>query len=229
MGARPILSARGVSKGFVMGGERIAVLEQLELEVATGETVAILGPSGSGKSTLLGLLAGLEAPDQGEIALGGQVLTTLSQAALTRYRSLHLGIVFQQFHLMRHLSALENVMLPLEIGGVATATARQRALRTLEEVQLGHRLRHFPHQLSGGECQRVAIARALTVAPDLLLADEPSGNLDSHTGDQVMGLLFERVRAQGHSLILVTHNEEQAQLCDRILDLSQGRLVGRQP
>jgi putative ABC transport system ATP-binding protein len=220
----PILEATEVSKGFSLAGQRIDVLSGLELRVGTGETVAILGPSGSGKSTLLSLLAGLEPPDSGRISLRGQVLTTLSQAELTRYRARHLGIVFQQFHLMRHLSALENVMLPLEIAGVSVREARKKAEVTLNHVQLGHRLGHFPHQLSGGESQRVAIARALTVEPELMLADEPSGNLDRQTGDQVMGLLFELVRARGHSLILVTHNEEQAALCDRVLHLHDGQL-----
>jgi len=219
-----ILRVQDVWKGFQLGGQRIDVLQGLSLEVAAGETIAILGPSGSGKSTLLGLLAGLDPPDQGTIALRGQVLTTMDQAALTRYRARHLGIVFQQFHLMRHLNAIENVMLPLEIAGVSHRQARTQAEVALTQVQLNHRLDHFPHQLSGGECQRVAIARALAVEPELMLADEPSGNLDRKTGEQVMELLFALVRNGSRSLILVTHNEEQAQLCDRVLHLSDGRL-----
>ncbi|MBF2053828.1 MAG: ABC transporter ATP-binding protein [Candidatus Sericytochromatia bacterium] len=220
-----ILAARHVHKGFVMGGQKIEVLKGLDLQLLAGETLAILGPSGSGKSTLLGLLAGLETPDSGEIALRGEVLSELDQAALTRYRARYLGIVFQQFHLMRHLSALENVMLPLEIAGQSGRTVRQRAVELLEQVRLGHRLDHYPHQLSGGECQRVAIARALSPEPELILADEPSGNLDQETGEQVMGALFEMVRAQGRSLILVTHNPEQAMRCDRQLHLQHGQLV----
>jgi putative ABC transport system ATP-binding protein len=220
-----ILAARGIHKGFVMGGQKIEVLKDLTLNLVAGETLAILGPSGSGKSTLLGLLAGLETPDQGEIVLRGEVLSQLDQAALTRYRARHLGIVFQQFHLMRHLSALENVMLPLEIAGQSGRAVRQRAVELLEQVRLGHRLDHYPHQLSGGECQRVAIARALSPEPELILADEPSGNLDQETGEQVMGALFEMVRAQGRSLILVTHNPEQAKRCDRQLYLQHGQLV----
>ncbi len=219
-----ILKAQNVSKGFSLAGQKIDVLRDLQLTVTAGETLAILGPSGSGKSTLLSLLAGLEPPDSGSISLNGQLLTAFNQAELTRYRAKHLGIVFQQFHLMRHLSALENVMLPLEIAGIGVKAARQQATETLEQVKLSHRLGHFPHQLSGGECQRVAIARALTVAPELMLADEPSGNLDRQTGDQIMGLLFELVRERGHSLILVTHNEEQAKLCDRVLHLTEGQL-----
>lgn len=219
-----ILSVQDVWKGFQLGGQQIDVLQGLNLDVAEGETIAIVGPSGSGKSTLLGLLAGLDPPDKGTIALRGQVLTTLDQAALTRYRARHLGIVFQQFHLMRHLNAIENVMLPLEIAGTPHRQARQQAEVALTQVQLSHRLDHFPHQLSGGECQRVAIARALAVEPELMLADEPSGNLDRKTGEQVMELLFDLVRNGSRSLILVTHNEEQAHLCDRVLHLSDGKL-----
>ena len=212
-----VLDVQDLSKGFALGGQQIQVLQQLNLQLSQGERVAILGPSGSGKSTLLGLLAGLESPDSGDIVLQGQSLSALNQEALTRYRARHLGIVFQQFHLMRHLTALENVLLPLEITGAAAASSRQ--------VGLSHRMHHFPHQLSGGECQRVAMARALSTEPPLLLADEPSGNLDVETGEQVMTLLFDVLKQHQSSLILVTHNPEQATRCDRRLSLQHGQLV----
>lgn len=221
-----VLEVKDLSKGFALGGQQIQVLQQLNLDLAQGERVAILGPSGSGKSTLLGLLAGLESPDSGDIVLQGQSLMALNQEALTRYRARYLGIVFQQFHLMRHLTALENVLLPLEITDTATASVRQtRALQLLDQVGLSHRMHHFPHQLSGGECQRVAMARALSTEPPLLLADEPSGNLDMETGEQVMTLLFDVLKQHQSSLILVTHNPEQARRCDRRLSLQHGQLV----
>lgn len=221
-----VLDVQNLSKGFSLGGQAIQVLNNLNLQLSQGESVAILGPSGSGKSTLLGLLAGLESPDSGDIVLQGQSLVTLNQEALTRYRALHLGIVFQQFHLMRHLTALENVLLPLEITETATASERQkRATHLLDQVGLSHRMHHFPHQLSGGESQRVAMARALSTEPPLLLADEPSGNLDVETGEQVMTLLFDVLKQHQSSLILVTHNPEQATRCDRRLRLRQGQLV----
>ena len=221
-----VLDVQDLSKGFALGGQQIQVLQQLNLQLSQGERVAILGPSGSGKSTLLGLLAGLESPDSGDIVLQGQSLSALNQEALTRYRARHLGIVFQQFHLMRHLTALENVLLPLEITGAAAASSRQaRAVHLLEQVGLSHRMHHFPHQLSGGECQRVAMARALSTEPPLLLADEPSGNLDVETGEHVMTLLFDVLKQHQSSLILVTHNPEQATRCDRRLSLQHGQLV----
>lgn len=221
-----VLEVQDLSKGFTLGGQHIQVLHHLNLQLSQAESVAILGPSGSGKSTLLGLLAGLESPDQGDIFLQGQSLGALNQEALTRYRAQHLGIVFQQFHLMRHLTALENVLLPLEITHTASASERHaRAAYLLEQVGLSHRMHHFPHQLSGGESQRVAMARALSTEPPLLLADEPSGNLDVETGEQVMDLLFDVLKQHRSSLILVTHNPEQARRCDRRLRLQQGQLV----
>lgn len=221
-----VLDVQHLSKGFSLGGQSIQVLHDLNVQLPQGESLAVLGPSGSGKSTLLGLLAGLESPDSGDIILQGQSLGELNQEALTRYRAVHLGIVFQQFHLMRHLTALENVLLPLEITNTATAVERKtRATHLLEQVGLSHRMHHFPHQLSGGECQRVAMARALSTEPPLLLADEPSGNLDVETGEQVMTLLFDVLKQHQSSLILVTHNPEQAMRCDRRLRLHQGQLV----
>ncbi|HEX4925989.1 MAG TPA: ABC transporter ATP-binding protein, partial [Bdellovibrionales bacterium] len=190
--------------------------------VEAGETVAILGQSGSGKSTLLSLLAGLDAPTNGAVEIAGRNVSAMPEAELARFRAAHLGIVFQQFHLMSYLSALENVQLPLEIAKVKDSSSDARSL--LGKVGLGHRLHHVPAQLSGGEKQRVAIARAMIVKPQLLLADEPSGNLDRKTGDEVMELLFAQVRASGMAMILVTHNEQLANLCARKLELRDGRL-----
>lgn len=203
----------------------ITVLRNLDFAAGhpnRSETVAIIGPSGSGKSTLLAMLAGLDAPTSGTIRVAGQDLSKLDQAGLSRFRAKNLGIVFQQFHLMSSLTALENVRLPLEIAEIADATAIATSM--LSSVGLGHRLQHFPAELSGGECQRVAIARALAVDPAIYLADEPSGNLDQKTGIQIMELLFERIKSKKSTLILVTHNEELAKWCDRRLILQEGRL-----
>lgn len=203
----------------------VSVLRNLDFAAGhpnRSETVAIIGPSGSGKSTLLAMLAGLDAPTSGTIRVAGQDLSKLDQAGLSRFRAKNLGIVFQQFHLMSSLTALENVRLPLEIAEIADATAIATSM--LSSVGLGHRLQHFPAELSGGECQRVAIARALAVDPAIYLADEPSGNLDQKTGIQIMELLFERIKSKKSTLILVTHNEELAKWCDRRLILQEGRL-----
>lgn len=218
-----ILSARGVGKTFQQAGTPIEVLHGLDLEIAEGETVAIVGQSGSGKSTLLSLLAGLDSPTEGSITLAGQDLSRMGEEELARFRAKNLGVIFQQFHLMSNLSALENVSLPLEIA--RDPQAGEKSLRALEKVGLAHRTGHFPHQLSGGERQRVAIARALAIEPKLLLADEPSGSLDTQTGQQVMKLLFDLVAEKGMTLILVTHNEELVGLCRRSLALRGGRLV----
>jgi putative ABC transport system ATP-binding protein len=217
-----VLTLTNVGKTYARAGRDVRVLSHLSAAVARGETVAIVGPSGSGKSTLLALLAGLDRPSEGALEVCGSDLARLSEAELTTFRARHIGIVFQQFHLLGHLTAEENVALPLDIAG--EAGARERAATLLGEVGLGERREHFPHELSGGECQRVAIARALIHAPPLLLADEPSGNLDVATGDQVMRLLFALVRARGTTLVLVTHNPELARACDRRLVLSGGRL-----
>lgn len=219
----PVLALARVEKSYPHPAGAVTVLKGVDARFGSGETVAVLGPSGSGKSTLLSLLAGLDRPTAGSIQLLGQELPSLSERELTALRSRHLGIVFQQFHLMAHLTAAENVALPLDLRG--DDDARSEAAAALTAVGLGHRADHYPSQLSGGECQRVAIARALVVKPRLLLADEPSGNLDTRTGDHVMDLLFGLVRERGTTLILVTHNETLAQRCDRRLHLSDGRLV----
>jgi putative ABC transport system ATP-binding protein len=216
------LEARGLSKAFTQAGTRIDVLNALDLALAPAETLAIQGSSGSGKSTLLALLAGLDHADSGTLTIGGEDVTRLDERAWARFRARHIGIVFQQFHLLSHLTALENVSLPLELRGDSAAI--RLAQEALDQVGLTPRSTHFPHQLSGGERQRVAIARALGMEPTLLLADEPSGNLDTHTGERVMDLFFDLVKRRGMSLILVTHDEALARRCQRRLVLREGRL-----
>jgi putative ABC transport system ATP-binding protein len=208
-------------KSYQRGAEVISVLKNIAFEIPSGERVAILGPSGSGKSTLLSLLAGLDRYDSGTIQMGDTAFESLDDSGLTDFRAKNVGIVFQQFHLISTLNALENVALPLELMGARDATAK--ALNLLEAVGLSHRLKHFPSELSGGECQRVAMARALVTDAKLILADEPSGNLDSKTGAQVMDLLFDLVKKSGATLILVTHNEELALRCDKVVRLLDGR------
>lgn len=218
-----MLSLEGLCKSYDHAAGPVPVLTDVNATIGAGERVAVIGPSGSGKSTLLALLAGLDRPTRGRVALLGEDIGTMDEERLTAFRARNLGIVFQQFHLMSHLTAAENVALPLRIAGAPDAPAK--AKEALARVGLGARLSHFPHELSGGECQRVAIARAMIGRPPLILADEPSGNLDAKTGDQVMRLLFDLVQAEKATLILVTHNEGLAAWCDRRLVLSQGRLV----
>jgi putative ABC transport system ATP-binding protein len=219
-----ILEVDDVHKSFASPAGTIEVLRGVNLRVAGGETVAIVGESGSGKSTLLSLLAGLDVPTRGIVRLDGADLGALTEAELARFRARRLGIVFQQFHLMSGLTALENVSLPLELQGATDADARAREV--LEQVGLTQRAEHLPSRLSGGECQRVAIARALVVEPALLLADEPSGSLDAKTGDAVDRLLFELVERRGATLVLVTHSDRLAAACNRCVRLVDGALVG---
>jgi putative ABC transport system ATP-binding protein len=218
----PILKVDQACKSFQQGNHNVKVLERLNLEVNKGEKVAILGPSGCGKSTLLSLLAGLDNPDSGIVKIDGTDLANINEDQLSQTRSEKLGIVFQQYHLMRNLTAVENVGLPLEILGTAEFAVRART--ALKDVGLEHRSTHFPSEMSGGECQRVAIARALVTRPSLILADEPSGNLDQKTGDEVMDILFNLCREHTISLVLVTHNRELADRCDRSLLLKEGAL-----
>jgi putative ABC transport system ATP-binding protein len=218
----PILKVHRACKSFQQGNHRVDVLEHLSMHANAGEKVAILGPSGCGKSTLLSLLAGLDKPDVGTVEIDGQDLAKMSEDERSRTRSEKLGIVFQQYHLMRNLTAIENVGLPLEILGKADYADRARV--ALKEVGLSHRVAHFPSEMSGGECQRVAIARALVTRPSLVLADEPSGNLDQKTGEEVMDLLFKLCKEHEITLILVTHNQELADHCDRALLLKDGAL-----
>lgn len=203
---------------------RLAILTDVSLEVKGGESLAILGVSGSGKSTLLGLLAGLDVPSRGQVHWNGQDIFALNEDARAALRGRLAGFVFQSFHLLPALTALENVMLPLELAGAANA--RSRAQTILERVGLGARLAHYPRQLSGGEQQRVAIARAFVTEPAILFADEPTGNLDSATGARVIELLFDLNRERGTTLVLVTHDPALAGRCARRLVLDGGRLAG---
>lgn len=213
----------GLGKSVDNGGEPLTILQDISFSVMPGETVAIVGASGSGKSTLLGLLAGLDVPTAGDIRLEGLTLAKLSEDQRALQRGKLLGFVFQSFQLLPSLTALENVMLPLELAGVKASTAA--ASDWLTRVGLAHRLKHYPKHLSGGEQQRVALARAFAPSPRLVLADEPTGNLDAATGQQIIDLMFELNRKQGTTLILVTHDEAIAARCGRILRLQSGRLV----
>ncbi len=215
------LQINNLRKTYTQGETTIEALRGVNAEIQKGELVAILGASGSGKSTLLGLLAGLDKPDSGKVILDNIDLYALSDRERTQFRARNISVVFQLFHLLPHLTALENVMLPLEILCEPNPT---KAEALLKAMGLGHRLHHLPSQLSGGECQRVAIARSLITNPKLLLADEPSGNLDSETAQTVMQLFFETVRAQKITCLLVTHNEELAKRCDRILKIHGGKI-----
>ena len=220
-----IISLNKISKTYFQGTQRIEVLFGLNLDVESSETVAILGQSGTGKSTLLSLLAGLDVADFGTVEVNKQDLSKLSQDKLSQFRAKNLGVIFQQYHLMSNLTALENVGIPLELQKVNDF--QSAALEALKMVGLSHRISHFPSQLSGGECQRVAIARAIVGKPKLILADEPSGNLDDKTGKEVMDLLFKLCKEREQTLILVTHNHDLAQNCDRTLVLKDGKLAPR--
>ena len=221
-----MIEINNLTMAYPLASGSLDVLRGLELKLESGETAAIVGPSGSGKTTLLLLLAGLEQPSEGGILLDGVDLTRLDADGLADLRRDRLGIVFQSFHLVPSLTALDNVALPLEIAG--RENAAQQATEMLARVGLGDRADHYPSQLSGGEQQRVAIARALVHGPKLLLADEPTGNLDRETGATIVELLFELNREAGGSLILVTHDEALAARCQRVLRLEEGRLVERE-
>ncbi len=209
------------------GGRPVDVLTNVSLDVPAGQFLAVAGPSGSGKSTLLGLIAGLDQPTAGDIAVAGVEITRLGEDALARFRRDTIGYVFQSFHMIPTLTALENVAVPLELAGDADALGRARAL--LVEVGLADRIHHYPVQLSGGEQQRVAVARAVARRPRLLLADEPTGNLDSATGKQIIELLVALNRQLGSTLVLVTHDPALAAYADRIVTLRDGRVVSDEP
>jgi len=208
-------------------GKPLQILHDVDFAVLAGETVAIVGASGSGKSTLLGLIAGLDVPTGGSVQLSGQSLFDLDEDGRARLRGEQMGFVFQSFQLLPALTALDNVMLPLELAGAADAEATAR--RWLDRVGLGHRVTHYPKHLSGGEQQRVALARAFAPDPAVLLADEPTGNLDAETGAAVIELMFELNRERGTTLILVTHDTALADRCDRVLHMHGGRLEERVP
>ncbi len=218
-----ILIARHLSKVVPSAEGDLQILSNLSLELDSGASLAIVGASGSGKSTLLGLLAGLDLPSSGEVLLAGHALQQLDEDQRARVRCAHVGFVFQSFQLMESLNAEENVMLALELKG--SSAARRRATELLERVGLGARLHHYPRQLSGGEQQRVALARAFAAEPQLLFADEPTGNLDSQTGAHIIELMFELNREHGTTLVLVTHEERLARRCQHQLRLEGGRRV----
>jgi putative ABC transport system ATP-binding protein len=218
-----MIELRGVSKTVPSGAGLLTILHPVDLTIDSGRVAAITGPSGSGKSTLLGLLAGLDAPSTGRVILDGVDITALDEDALARLRGTRIGFVFQFFHLLPSLTALENVLVPMEIAGVSGAPGRARAL--LSEVGLSERGHHYPSQLSGGEQQRVAIARALANEPPILLADEPTGNLDSSTGHAIIELLLNVNRTRRTTLVLVTHDPELASVADISIGLRDGRVV----
>jgi putative ABC transport system ATP-binding protein len=218
-----VLSARGIGKTVKSGTNDLVILREIDLEVTRGEAVAVVGASGSGKSTLLAILAGLDTPSGGEVQIDGTVITRLDEDQRARVRAQNVGFVFQSFQLLPSLTALENVMLPLELGGNGDAEARAQEI--LARVGLGERLHHYPKHLSGGEQQRVALARAFVVRPKLLLADEPTGSLDAASGSDVIELLFQMNREYGTTLVLVTHDESLAARCARVVRLAAGRIV----
>lgn len=222
-----LIQLRGVSKTYRKGGETIDAVAAIDLSVEERGMVAVVGPSGSGKSTLLHIVGAMDRPTQGEIIVAGQAVNRLSQAELTRFRRQTVGFVFQTFNLIPNLTALENVALPMEFNGVPKATRLARAKSLLERFQLGHRLKHRPRELSGGEMQRVAIARAVANEPRLVLADEPTGNLDSASGQIIYGLLREISRER--TVIVVTHAENLARLADRVIHIRDGRLSDAPP
>lgn len=220
---KPTVVVSNLRKSYGQGESKVEVLRGINLNIEKGEKLALIGKSGSGKSTLLSLLAGLDSPDSGDIIVQDQNISSMSERDLTNFRARHMGIVFQQFHLVSTLTALENVLLPLEL--LKRPDAMTTAKNLLESVGLSHRSHHVPSQLSGGESQRVAIARALAINPAILFADEPSGNLDEETGDKVMDLLFKMVQDTGTTLVLVTHDQDLAKKCSRVVHLEHGSLA----
>jgi len=221
--AEPVIRCEDVHVRLGSGAGEVHVLRGIDLDVAAGESLSLVGPSGSGKSTLLMAIAGLERPNSGRIVVAGNDLTELDENALARLRGRSIGIVFQSFHLIPNMTALENVAVPLELAGVADAF--ERAERELSAIGLAERLNHYPAELSGGEQQRVAIARALVPGPEILLADEPTGNLDAASGALIADLLFEAQASRGMTIVLVTHDSALAGRSDRIARLQSGRLM----
>src|SRR5271170_4714574 len=223
--SEPLLSARALTKTYAVGKRTLEVLRGIDLEVARGEFLALRGASGAGKSTLLHLLGGLDLPNKGEIRFDGTDLRALSAGALARWRNRRVGFIFQAYHLLPELSALENVALPARLARTAPAEAARRAAALLERVGLAERLEHRPYELSGGEQQRVAIARALVNEPDLILADEPTGNLDSHTGADIIQLLQTLREERQATFILATHDAHIAARAQRVIELADGQLA----
>lgn len=225
MSSALMLDVREITKKVTTQEGELEILQPISLTVQAGESVAITGASGSGKSTLLGILAGLDIPSSGEVYLSGNSLTAMDEEGRARVRSEHVGFIFQSFQLLPGLTALENVMLPLELRG--NKQAKDLAMDFLKHVGLEQRLKHYPPQLSGGEQQRVAIARAFASQPKILFADEPTGNLDSATGAKIIDLLFELNRTQGTTLVLITHEQRLAGLCEKHIELSAGAIISR--
>lgn len=223
--AQPIITLKNIHKSFQEGAKSRSVLNQVNAVIDQGEFTAILGKSGSGKSTLLNLISGIDQPDQGSVTVNGKDITALSENARTLFRRHNIGFVFQFFNLIPTLSVLENVVLPLEINGTPLKQARQRGLALLDAVGLDDRAQTFPDRLSGGEQQRVAIARALVIDPILVLADEPTGNLDRSTGEQILTMLDDLTRKAGKNLVMVTHSVSNASQADQIYRLEGGELI----
>ncbi|HLS84085.1 MAG TPA: ABC transporter ATP-binding protein [Arenimonas sp.] len=219
-----MISLRGISKHYQMGEEVVQALDGVDLDIGRNEYVALVGASGSGKSTLMNLIGCLDTPSSGQYLLNGRDTSTLSDVELAQVRNREIGFVFQSFHLLPRMTVLDNVAQPLVYRGIPRAERRQRASEALERVGLGNRLGHRPNQLSGGQRQRVAVARALVGEPSLLLADEPTGNLDSRTSAEIMGL-FDQLHRQGQTVLLVTHEPDIAAHCERIVRVSDGRIV----
>jgi putative ABC transport system ATP-binding protein len=217
----------GVDLSLGQGAARVHILKDIDLNIGSGEAIGLVGPSGSGKSTLLMVMAGLERVDAGMVTVAGESLNALDEDSLARFRGRNVGIVFQSFHLIPTMTALENVAVPLELAGIANA--RERARAELAGVGLTERLHHYPAELSGGEQQRVAVARALAPNPAILVADEPTGNLDEETGKQIIDLLFAGQIKRGSTLVLVTHDGALASRCGRIVRLRSGRIDGVNP
>lgn len=217
-----VIKAQNISKRVILSDETLEILSGIDLEIKKGDSLAIVGRSGSGKTTLLGLLAGLDTASDGAIYILDRDLSNMNEEARAALRAQHVGFIFQSFQLLSSLTALENVMLPLELRG--DGNAKQEAEQFLQRVGLGKRVGHFPHQLSGGEQQRVAIARAFACKPSILFADEPTGNLDTATGQNIIDLLFELNRSEGTTLIMVTHDDSLAARCNSTLRLESGRV-----
>jgi putative ABC transport system ATP-binding protein len=226
MSSALMLDVRAITKSVTTQEGELEILQPISLQVVEGESVAITGASGSGKSTLLGILAGLDTPSSGEVYLNGNCLTALDEEGRAKVRAENVGFIFQSFQLLPGLTALENVMLPLELRG--NKQAKILAMNFLQRVGLEKRLKHYPQQLSGGEQQRVAIARAFASQPKILFADEPTGNLDSTTGAKIIDLLFELNRTQGATLVLITHEQRLASLCQKHIELSAGAIISQQ-
>lgn len=221
-----MIAVQHLSMRLTAAGRPVTILDDVSLEIPSKQTVAVMGPSGSGKSTLLGLMAGLDRPTAGSIRLNGTEITSLSESQMARFRRAKIGYIFQSFHLIPTLTALENVLVPLELAG--NVAAKEEANEILQTVGLGHRVHHYPVQLSGGEQQRVAVARAFACRPPILLADEPTGNLDSLTGRHIMDLVLALHRDYGTTLVLVTHDRGIATLMHRVIALRDGRIESDQ-